>query len=134
VNLLVWQRIELASGRISDLKIECDALTRRDWETAALLVRRLAPVYGCVIGVPHGGDALAAALEPACTGNPADPVLIVDDVWTTGDSLRQFQQTVAALIHPTPCGPLVGVVLFARGPMDAGIHALFTLNEALWPL
>lgn len=77
-------------------KIECDALTSGDWQGLAWMVReRLYATHGfkgfrAAVGIPRGGTPFAAALNQHA--NPhADVVLLVDDVWTTGGSMRQWR-------------------------------------------
>lgn len=77
-----------AAGMQMPFKIECDALDDEDWACiAADCASKI--TFGEVHGVPIGGEKLAAALQEY-----ADPdshvILIVDDVWTTGKSMRAF--------------------------------------------
>ena len=76
----------LHSGDKSNWKIDCDALTDDDWLTLAFIIKsRVA--YGAVIGVPDGGTKLAYHLKRYETKGP---VLIVDDVLTTGASMEKI--------------------------------------------
>lgn len=89
------------SGLILPDKIDCDALTEKDWQSvAAWFARRIA--FQKAVGVPRGGLRLASALAPYATSGP---VLIVDDVLTTGGSMEK-----ARLESPGA----IGAVLFAR--------------------
>lgn len=99
-------------------KIECNALTPEDWAWAAA---RVAERYSFreVAGVPQGGIPFERALKPY--RNPtANEFLVVDDVLTTGNSLRYVMGCVPDSL---------GVVLFARGPLPPQVEAIFTY----WP-
>lgn len=104
----------------SSFKIECGALTDEDWITLAwFIVERAAP-FSSVFGVPRGGLKLAAALEPyAARGG--HPRLIVDDVFTTGQTLEKW----------TLPGDKVWVI-FARETPPKHINALFWMPSRLY--
>ena len=103
----------LASGVESAWKIECDALTDDDWRTVADIIRsRLGP-YAAVEGVPSGGLRLAAELRRFTT--MSGPLLIVDDVLTTGGSLERQRAGREA----------IGAVVFARGLPPPWVTPLF---------
>jgi hypothetical protein len=95
-------------------KIECDALTSEDWAGLACIASELLPPFGIVEGVPRGGIPFADALRPYVTQGP---LLIVDDVCTTGLSM-----TVARNGRPA-----IGVVAFARGDCPDWVTALFSM-------
>jgi orotate phosphoribosyltransferase len=111
----------LASGKKSNFKIECDALTQEDWEAVAAIIAPKLPKFGIVIGVPRGGLMFAEALRKY-QDKWCSTFLYVDDVWTTGNSMLRIVNQRA---------PWSGVVLFARGPVPDHVHALFQLNEDL---
>lgn len=104
----------LHSGEESAFKIECDALTDHDWAALAQIIVTRIPPFGQVEGVPSGGLQLAAELEPYATEGP---LLIVDDVLTTGISMEKYR-------GPRPA---IGVVIFARGDCAEWITPLFRL-------
>jgi hypothetical protein len=107
----------LASGAASRWKIDCEALTPADWDSLALMLRdRLGP-FGAVEGVPSGGLRLAEAMAAYAT---AGPLLVVDDVWTTGGSWERWRAGREA----------VGAAVFARGPVPPHITALFYMDCA----
>lgn len=112
----------LHSGGQSRFKIDCDELSDHELKalTEQLLVRL--PLFGAVEGVPTGGLRLAEALRPwasECIGKEY-PLLIVDDVYTTGGSMEEFRAG----------RPAIGAVLFARKPIKHDwITALFTMSE-----
>lgn len=67
-------------------KIDCDALTDEDWEAQAKWFSdRIG--FGKVIGIKTGGTKLAEALQKYAS--PFGPVLIIDDVLTTGRSMEK---------------------------------------------
>lgn len=112
----------LASGQQSRWKIECDALTTEDWQGLAAIAAEILPPFCSVHGVPRGGYPFAEALEPYITPN-SSPVLIADDVWTTGGSWHKFVKSIYT------GRPTIGVVAFARKPIGASnITALFTMG------
>lgn len=126
----------LNSGSKSTWKIECDALTPADWEGAAELVCLLVGPFRAVVGVPRGGAPLAAALRYRYTaflpgGDTPAPVLIVDDVLTTGGSMTRLRDRLVADYQYKP-GEIVGAVLFARGPLPEWVKAVCPLPECFW--
>ena len=101
-------------------KIECDDLTDNDLETLANLVSKQVK-FGSVYGIPRGGVRLAKALEQYCI--PYDtalydimwyPRLVVDDVFTTGKSIRD-------VIAPGE----IAVVIFARNKCPFNVLPIF---------
>lgn len=126
MNLFQSGNFTLAQGEKSFFKIECDALTEDDITTLARLVVSRVPRYASVFGVPNGGIRLAKALEPYATEGFNFPRLVVDDVLSTGKSMR------AAMTKTSD----IGVVIFARAPIPFNapyplhrVRALFTLTE-----
>lgn len=106
MNLLQLATTTLASGRVSQLKLECDALTPEDRLCVGKLLYLLAGERcAAVAGVPTGGIDLAYVValqspfgsyelqEPGAYGLDTDVgagnLLLVDDVWTTGRSWRE---------------------------------------------
>lgn len=108
----------LHSGDISHFKIDCDALTFEDWEAIAFLVKEKFK-FSKVIGIPEGGIKLAQALEKYI--ELGHQTLIVDDVYTTGNSM--FAMNVN---RPEMC---IGVVLFARGKCPSWVWPIFSLYD-----
>jgi hypothetical protein len=118
----LFQRGEfiLRSGTVSDYKIECEALTPSDWDALAHIIKARIPAFGAVYGVPRGGVPLQEVLAPFATGNELDPLLICDDVYTSGASIREAAKLVQWK------GPVMGVVVFAREPMvEPWVQAVF---------
>lgn len=112
MNLLQLGDFALASGRKSRFKIDCDALSDADIATAAAWLAELLPPFGWVEGVPRGGLRLAAALRFYAS---IGPLLVVDDVFTTGNSMERQRAGREA----------IGAVIFARGPCPPWVTPLF---------
>lgn len=102
-------------------KIDCeDGLADGDWDAIAQLIAwKFA--FRSVYGIPKGGTKLAEALDKYC--EPGYPIIIVDDVLTTG---RSFVHARAALGNPED---VFGVVVFARGPVPDWVWPILTVNE-----
>lgn len=114
ILLFQYGTFRLHSGQLTTWKVECEALTRDDWQAlAAIIAEHIA--FRAVEGIPRGGLPLAHALEPYATAGAAHPLLIVDDVGTTGASLEAHRAGREAL----------GLVVFARGPMPSWVHAFW---------
>ncbi len=116
MSLFLQGEFELHSGTITDWKIQCDALDDGDLACLAQLIARYCHPFGTVEGVPRGGLRLA---EHCKTHASQGPLLIVDDVCTTGASLEAQRQERFAK----------GAVIFARGPWPRWVQPLFVL----WP-
>jgi orotate phosphoribosyltransferase len=110
--------IVLASGERSNFKIECDALSTGDLECIAFLLSQRVPDFGDVEGVPSGGRWLAYLMQEYITSGP---LLIVDDVWTTGGSMERHRAGREA----------IGAVIFARRKPAEWVTPLFILNRLL---
>ena len=120
MTLFRLEDVVLHSGRRSDWRIDCDALTTEDWDCLAYMaMERLGwpKIYG-VLGVPRGGLPLAHALDRYITGNEG-PLLLVDDVLTTGGSMRAMLDR-----HPDSRG----LVVFARGLCPAWVTPIFQMQ------
>lgn len=117
----------LSNGATSGYKIECDALTWKDWAGVAAMIteEKLLPPFCGAVGVPRGGRPLAAAMQPYCTENRADPILICEDVLTTGTSMEKYRQLMTQPPSGRPESGYIGVVLFARGPCPGWIVPVF---------
>lgn len=120
MNLFQLGKFTSHAGNELDWKIECDALTDEDWDCLARMISERCGSFGSVYGIPRGGTKLANALEKY--KNPKSIIhLVVDDVWTTGKSMREVMKP----------GDL-GFVVFARQkiPYDPELYtrALFTME------
>lgn len=100
------------SGVFLQWKIECDDLSMDDWKCLAWVANELIAPFGSVEGVPEGGCIIADLLKPYAKRGP---LLIVDDVLTTGQSMEEQRAKRAA----------VGLVVFARGLCPAWITPIF---------
>lgn len=109
--------IELHSGGRSNFKIDCDALTDGDINTLAHLIAK-GFRFSKVVGIPTGGDRLAYALQKWT--KEYGPLLIVDDVLTTGNSMEK-EKAKYPYLH------VLGVVIFARGPYPSWIYPMFDM-------
>lgn len=116
-----------AAGVILPWKIECDALTDEDW---ACLAATAAPLlferFHRVVGVPNGGLKFAQAMQRYAS--PSGITLVCDDVWTTGKSMRACADEQQRLRSVTNLA-WIGIVAFARGPLDPNVTALWTLTR-----
>ncbi len=122
MNLFQSGDFPLHSGSRSSFKIDVDALSDDEITTLAEQFARRLPSFCEVEGVPRGGLRLAAALQPYATHKDhCHPLLIVDDVYTTGASMQTHRAGRDA----------IGAVLFSRKPIDVKkhywIYALFTM-------
>lgn len=105
-------------------KIECDAIRPEEWHVLAKMINEYEPqVWQKAIGIPRGGVALGKALDQYSTGNPDDPILIVDDVYTTGTSFKEFiEKEYKGVATLQWC-------VFARKPTGGRVKALFTMPD-----
>ena len=120
-NLFQLGDFALHTGTVtSRWKIECDALTTADWETLAELIAGRVE-FRRVVGIPEGGMKLERALRThEQVSRPDLPILIVDDVLTTGASMEDRRQAVGRR-------DAVGAVVFARGPCPDWVYPLFQM-------
>lgn len=82
------RRTTLSSGLISGWRINFERLDDSSvWCFAAQIAQQIGE-FGRVEGVPTGGDRLAECLSRWLQPN-SDRLLIVDDVLTTGESIRR---------------------------------------------
>lgn len=108
----------LHSGGRTGFRIECDALQDDDWVALAAWAVQLLPSFGAVEGVPRGGRKLADALAGHVT---TGPLLIVDDVLSTGTCLEKWRGNREA----------IGLVVFARARPPAWVRWLFAMPAAV---
>jgi orotate phosphoribosyltransferase len=109
------------SGITLPYKIECDALTDEDWEVIAQQALDILPPFRWVYGVPRGGLRLAALLQ-FHRSSMSKTALFVDDVWTTGGSMRKA-------IRGLGVEKWMGYVAFARGPLPSNVQFFMRTNE-----
>lgn len=107
------------AGKELNWKIECDLLTQQDWDCLAFMISERCQ-FREVYGIPRGGVPLQHALEKYCN-NRSETRLVVDDVYTTGKSMRDVMQ-------PND----LGFVVFARKKIiiepNFYVRALFTMD------
>jgi len=119
MSLFQQGNFTLSSGQKSNFKIDCDALTDKDIETIALMIKdRIHRTFGRVEGVPTGGLRLAEAMQKYAIPRITDRLLIVDDVYTSGVSMRQ---------HRNLRFDSIGAVIFARQEVEPWVFPLFRM-------
>lgn len=117
--------IRLASGELSNFKIECDALTDADIACIAYLLVPYVEPFRWVEGVPTGGERLAQAMLPYVDKDSKD-ILLVDDVLTTGGSMSDYCNSLKVYKYQE-CPNFKGAVIFARGLVPDWIVPLFRM-------
>jgi len=129
----LFQSVDFKSHAGLDLswKIEMDALEDEEWVTISQMILELSEPFREAIGVPRGGTRLGKLLNQHGTGKRDNPILIVDDVLTTGGSMEDFKRK-RLFRNPTK---YIGWVVFARGYPPSWCKALFQMpfnpNEKL---
>jgi len=122
----IFQEVDFKSHSGLDLswKIECDGVSKKEWKclTEMIMDYEKRP-FQSAIGIPRGGVVLGSYLNQYSTENPDDPVLIVDDVLTTGGSMEEFKRE-RMFRNPTK---YIGWVIFARGFPPQWCRALFQM-------
>ena len=129
MNLFVKEDFISHAGNPLTWKIECDALSDDDWACIAhMIVESESRRFSKVIGIPRGGKKLEEALQPYVSFG-IYPVLVVDDVWTTGTSFAEFTQIQTIKQELDECG-WFGWTAFARNPMpkNSTINALLRMG------
>ena len=116
---------KLHSGDMSSYKINCDCLTKEDWETLARIIANKIS-FRVVYGIREGGVALANALKQYEMPFEDYPALVVDDVLTTGASMEEMKKKIVATTQRKKC---VGVVLFARGKCPGWVKPIFSTGK-----
>ena len=120
----LFQKIDFIShaGIPMSYKIECDGINKAEWSALAEMIMDFEKrPFSKVVGIPRGGLPLQWALEPYVTeGN--HPWMVVDDVYTTGTSFREYCTTKDTMFA-------IKWVIFARKPINPNdeISALFTM-------
>jgi hypoxanthine phosphoribosyltransferase len=96
------------SGILLPWKLECDDLSDNDIRGLAAIIASKFYFRG-VHGVPRGGIRLANALQRYTVSHSNYPLLIVDDVMTTGTSMEETKKKLGKIANNA-----YGVVLFSR--------------------
>lgn len=107
---------QLHSGQTSRFLIDCDALTEDDLFALAAVAERVLPAFGRVKSVPRGGDRFAEFMRRRVWASDTPTTLIVDDVWTTGASMKKARGDDLNVI---------GLVIFARSETPWWVTPLF---------
>jgi hypothetical protein len=132
INVDLFQKIDFIShsGLHLKWKIECDALSKEEWKAIATMIMDYQKhPFSKAVGIPRGGLSLADALNAHASGNGNDPVLICDDVFTTGNSILDF---VKKEYPDWTMSMGYKWVVFARKPsyvLPFYTRALFTMPE-----
>ena len=122
----LFQSVDFKSHSGLDLswKIEMDALSDPEWFTIKKMIMEYSPPFREAIGIPEGGIKLGGLLNEHATGNEEDPVCIVDDVLTTGESMEYFLTQYKRNRRPFMA---IGWVVFARSPCPQWVKPLFQM-------
>ena len=114
-NLFRLGLFRLHSGDLSTWKIDCEALSDNDIRTLATIIECRFE-FSQAVGIPKGGLRLAEELNLR-PHTPGAPVLIVDDVLTTGNSMEEKRREIG--------GTPIGVVIFSRGLCPSWVYPIF---------
>lgn len=117
----------LNSGKKSDFKLFADQFIIDNIEGLVHLIRKASGPYGAVHGIPRGGCLLADALGKHTSFELPQTLLVVDDVLTTGGSMKRAREANAGKFEF-----VVGAVAFSRGMCPAWITPVFQMPESLW--
>ena len=122
----LFQSIDFTSHSGLDLswKIEMDALSDPEWFTIKKMIMELTPPFKEAVGIPTGGSKLGNLLSEHGTGKKEDPICIVDDVLTTGESMEYFLTQYQRNRKPFTA---IGWVVFARGQCPGWVTSLFQM-------
>ena len=139
MNLFVKEDFISHAGNPLSWKIECDALTDDDWACIAhMIVEQETRPFSKVVGIPNGGKKLEKALQPYINEDmyknaigvwTPHRLLIVDDVWTTGTSFKEFKEIELVKQDINMLG-WIGWVAFARNPIpdNSIVNALLRMG------
>ena len=126
----------LHSGKKSKWKIDCDILTDADYEALAWIVtEEMGIKFSWVTPILRGGYLFAEKLQCYQTKNlhkvDGDPILIVDDVLTTGKSFVEARDKLlkCVLNKEKAQKDIIGIVIFARGKCPDWVHTIFQLSD-----
>ena len=102
MNLFISEDFIYPAGLPLTWKVEGDAVSEGDYEALAKIVSEKIK-FKDVVGIPRGGIPFENALKQYASNDKNDPLLICDDVYTTGTSMREVYQEGA-----------IGIVVFVR--------------------
>ena len=123
MDLFQKQKFTSHAGIPMEWKIEMDAVSDKEWDClASMIMDYQKEPFSKVVGIPRGGVKLQNALHKYSSIAPCNPWLVVDDVYTTGTSFREFCTTRETMFA-------YKWVVFARQSTDkdSGVRALFTM-------
>lgn len=118
-NIFLKGDVILSSGQKSDFKIDCDGLSDDDIKCIAYLISKNI-WFKDVIGVPTGGIRLQNELKQYAIDDHTLPLLICDDVVSTGKSMEKLRLE-------SNQDNVVGVAIFARGKHPSWIKSIFKM-------
>jgi len=124
MNLFQSINFKSHSGLDLEWKIDMDALDDLDWFTIKKMILEIAPPFREAVGIPRGGVKLGDLLNEHATGKDEDPICIVDDVLTTGESMEYF---LSQYRHNRGGFTAFGWVVFARAQCPPWVTALFQM-------
>ena len=116
------------AGLTLSWKIEMDVLTDAEWFCIKKMIMEYVGPFKEAVGIPRGGLKLASILNSEATNTTGHPILIVDDVLTTGTSMEEFVNSYFRNRHPEP---YIGWVVFARTQPPEWVKALFQMPR-MW--
>lgn len=131
MSLFVPQTFVGHSGDTLHWKIECDALTEEDWRCLALMACSVVPPFNRVEGIPRGGLPFAEALSEHVSPT-AHAWLLVDDVWTTGESMSEALAPFREAPPQDADWPMC-LVAFTRQPLPIWCRAVISVNPSVGP-
>ena len=132
IDLFQQQKFTSHAGIAMTWKIEMDAISDKEWDClAAMIMDHQKEPFSKVVGIPRGGIKLQNALSKYSEWSENElhlqhPWLVVDDVYTTGTSFKEFCTTNETMFA-------YKWVIFARKPVDvdSGVRALFTMPKKI---
>ena len=105
-------------------KLECDAISSDEWKCIAKMIMDYqTQSFRIAIGIPRGGVVLGHWLNEYASGDAKDPVLVADDVYTTGTSFKEYCEKYY------PNEEVYKWCVFARRTPEYGVRALFTMPD-----
>ena len=122
-NLFKAESFVSHSGLDLNWKIECDALSDPEWFTISQMIMEVSPPFREAHGIPRGGVKLGNLLNAHGTGKKEDPICIVDDVLTTGESMIEFKR-IKQWREPKK---YIGWVVFSRSTPPDWVNVLFQM-------
>lgn len=123
--MLVYRNFRASSGVILPWKLNLDTLNATDIDALACIINDHVTFSSVVL--PRTSSAFLRDLAETLRSFKMwqnKPVMLLDDVWTTGATLNKLY---AACYTPTQ--QVVGVVIFARGATPDWVWSVFRTYE-----